>query len=184
MPVISLSPSFLPKPALSASSVADGSRPSASHRSRVFAGLTVLGHVEDVGGVERVALRVQPVTRVLDERDQILREESDVVEACVRGVALVQHRELAGVGRRIRLRDVEHAGPPAAAVVLGAGRVRVARLVEVELREVRVGTEDPVSGRLNGVPWAAFARAFAVNGALPLTAVSWIVIHFVLNTLP
>ncbi len=38
MPVISLSPSFLPKPPIAASIVADASRPSASQRTGWFAG--------------------------------------------------------------------------------------------------------------------------------------------------
>ena len=37
------------------------------------------------------------------------------------------------------------------------------------------GRNSPFSGRLNGVPFAALAAVFALNGALPSTAVSWIV---------
>ena len=44
----------------------------------------VLRDVEDVARVERVPLPVQPVARVLHERDQVLREERHVVEARAR----------------------------------------------------------------------------------------------------
>src|SRR5437899_5143427 len=43
----------------------------------------------------------------------------------------------------------------------------------------------PFSGRLNGVPPWALASALASKGVVvPLTAVSWIVIHSVLNARP
>src|SRR5580765_6274817 len=63
--------------------------------------------VEQPAGVERVALRVQRVARVLDERDLVLRDEGDVVEAGVRRVALVEERERAGVRRRGLLAQLE-----------------------------------------------------------------------------
>jgi len=56
--------------------------------------------------------------------------------------------------------------------------------VKKKSRKCEPGRNTPFSGRLNGVPCAAFASVFALNGAVPSTAVSWIVIHFVLNTLP
>src|SRR5581483_10785286 len=77
----------------------------------------------------------------LNERDLVLREEGHVVEAGVSLVALVEERQLARRRGRVRLRQLEDAGPAAAAVVLGAGRVRVARLVEEERPELRVGLE-------------------------------------------
>ena len=43
------------------------------------------------------------------------------------------------------------------------------------------GWKRPFSGRLNGVALAALARSIATNGALPSTAVSWIVTHFVVE---
>jgi hypothetical protein len=45
------------------------------------------------------------------------------------------------------------------------------------------GRKMPFSGRLNGVP-LPLARLLASNGAVPSVAVSWIVTHFVLKTLP
>ena len=46
------------------------------------------------------------------------------------------------------------------------------------------GSKRPFSGRLNGVAFAALARSIATKGAVPSTAVSWIVTHLVLNDLP
>ena len=46
------------------------------------------------------------------------------------------------------------------------------------------GWNSPFSGRLNGVAPAALARSIATNGALPSTAVSWIVTQRVSNDLP
>src|SRR5262249_56866235 len=46
------------------------------------------------------------------------------------------------------------------------------------------GRNTPFSGRFNGVPFAAFAAVFALKDVVPSTAVSWMVIHLVLNTLP
>ena len=46
------------------------------------------------------------------------------------------------------------------------------------------GRKTPFSGRLKGVPCAAFASTFALNGAVPSTAVSWMVTHFVSNVFP
>ena len=46
------------------------------------------------------------------------------------------------------------------------------------------GWNRPFSGRLNGVPSFECAAAFASKGAVPSTAVSWIVTHFVAKTLP
>src|SRR6476646_2990069 len=90
--------------------------------------------VEDEAGVERVALLVQRVAGVLDERDLVLGDERRVVETGVRDVALVEEAERAGVGRRILLRQLEYARP-AAVRVLRAGHVPVARLVEEEIIE-------------------------------------------------
>ena len=46
------------------------------------------------------------------------------------------------------------------------------------------GRKRPFSGRLNGVAFAALASSLARNGVVPLTAVSWIVTHLVVNVLP
>ena len=51
-------------------------------------------------------------------------------------------------------------------------------------RKLLPGRKTPFSGRLKGVPLFAFAAVFALNGALPWTAVSWIVTHRVSNDLP
>ena len=113
MPVISLSPSFLPKPALARVErrrrVAALGEP--AHRLVRRVGV-VGGDVEHEAGVERVPLPVQRVAGVLDERDQVLRQERDVVEAGVRRVALVEERQLAGVRRRVVLRQLEDAVQP------------------------------------------------------------------------
>src|SRR5206468_4094503 len=76
--------------------------------------------------------------------DQVLRQEGHVVEAGVRLVALEEDRELTGARGRAPLRELEDRVPAAAAVVLDAGRVRVAGLVEEELLELRAGPEKPV----------------------------------------
>ena len=76
MPVISLSPSFLPKPA---GRGVDRRRGVAAFRepaNRLVRRIGVVDpRVEHESGVERVPLSVQRVTRVLDERDEILRQE-------------------------------------------------------------------------------------------------------------
>ena len=53
----------------------------------------VLRDVEDPARVERVPLPVQRVARVLDERDQVVREERRVVESRPRPVAAVEDRQ-------------------------------------------------------------------------------------------
>jgi len=45
------------------------------------------------------------------------------------------------------------------------------------------GRNRPFSGHLNGVPSAAFASVFALNGAVE-PAVSWMVIHAVSSECP
>ena len=55
--------------------------------------------------------------------------------------------------------------------------------VKKNSRKCVPGRKTPFSGRLNGVP-LPFASLLASNGSLPFVAVSWIVTHFVLNTLP
>src|SRR4029077_12730576 len=106
-------------------------------------GRVVRVDVEQAAGGGRVALRVQRVARVLDERDLVLRDEGDVVEAGVRRVALVEERERAGVRRRGLLAQLEDRAPAADRVFHARG-VRVARLVEVELPELAVGPEGVV----------------------------------------
>jgi len=106
----------------------------------------------------------------------------------MRLIAPVEQAQLAGVGRRARLRQLEDRAPTAAIVFRGRSprvspRIGVAGLVEVELLEVRAGTELAVLGRLNGVASAILGALLASNGALPFF-VSWIVTHWVLNTLP
>jgi hypothetical protein len=67
----------------------------------LFAGPTeVLRDIEHVRRIQRVALGVQRVARVLDEPNVIAIEEGDVVEATVRLVAVVAQAQLAGVRRR------------------------------------------------------------------------------------
>jgi hypothetical protein len=44
-------------------------------------------------------------------------------------------------------------------------------------RKCEPGRITPFLGRLNGVPSCAFASVFALNGAVPSVAVSWIVIQ-------
>ena len=56
--------------------------------------------------------------------------------------------------------------------------------VNANARNFVPGRKTPFSGRLNGVPSAAFASALASNESVPSVSVSWIVIHFVLNVLP
>src|SRR5262249_17395563 len=68
--------------------------------------------------------------------------------AGVRLVALEEDRELTGARGRALLRELEDGVPAAAAVVLDAGRVRVAGLVEEELLELRAGPEEPVLRRI------------------------------------
>src|ERR1700751_3190905 len=76
----------------------------------------VLRDVEDPPGVERIALAVQPIACVLDERDQVPREEGDVVEARDRRrLRLVEEGKLPFVGRRVFLDELEDRRPFAAA---------------------------------------------------------------------
>ncbi len=133
MPVISLSPSFFPKPPLSVSSVADGSRPSASQRSGVFGRVRVIRiHVEKEARVERIPLPVECVAGILDERDLVLREEGRVVEASVGLVALVEKRQLAGRRGRIGLPELlERRGAVDRRVVRGE-IARLGRYVAVD----------------------------------------------------
>src|SRR5882724_6376231 len=109
------------------------------------------GDVEYVARVQALALGVQGVSRVFDRQQLISREELDVVEARNRPVALVEERERAMVRRRIALRELEDRRPAAGAArarhrvaVLGAGGVRIAGLVKIELAETGAGPEDAV----------------------------------------
>src|SRR3954464_1016700 len=106
---------------------------------------------------------VQRVTRVLAEREQILRQERDVVEGRVRLVSLVEDRQLPGVRRRVLLRQLEDRRPAAAAVVLRARRTGVARLVEVELLEMRAGPEQAVLRPLERRPGVGPRRGVGVE---------------------
>jgi hypothetical protein len=55
-------------------------------------------------------------------------------------------------------------------------RVRLVA-VEEDREPCEPGRKTPFSGRLKGAPFAAFARVFALKGAVPSTEVSWIVSH-------
>ncbi len=67
--------------------------------------------------------------------------------------------------------------PPAAAF---SGLVALVSPVSSKKNFVKSepGWKRPFSGRLNGVAFAALASSIATNGALPSTAVSWIVTHW------
>ena len=84
------------------------------------------------------------------------------------------------------LRELEDAGPAAAAVVLDGShsRVRVAGLVEEELGEVPVRPEHPVLGPFERRAVRRHGGRVRVEGALPSTAVSWIVTQRVSNDWP
>jgi hypothetical protein len=121
----------------------------------------VAADLEDPAGVERVALRVEGVAGVLDERDRGPREERDVVEAGVRFVARVEEAKRAGVGTRAALAQLEDRAPTARFRVLDAFGVGVTRLVEEELGEMAARLEDAVLRALERVAFAALASGSA-----------------------
>src|SRR5262249_52014459 len=169
----------------------------------------VLGDVEEVGGVERVPLRVQRVAGVFDERNQVLREEGDVVEASMGLVAVVEDRNRAHVARR-RLDQLEDrreaagdvrrrtcraarmggvgggrfglgAGPPPAHVRLSVSPVSS----KYSSLNLEPGRNARFSGRLNGVAPAVLASALASAPGNGVVAVVVLMsIHLVGNVLP
>src|SRR5689334_15612621 len=72
-------------------------------------------YVEEIRGIEGVALRMQGVTRVLDEDDLVIGPEGHVVEAAVCLITLIEQREEAVIRRGRGLAQLEH-GPEAAEI--------------------------------------------------------------------
>ena len=105
IPAISLSPSFW-KPVLPVKllepepRVAEGLGLSQETHWLVVAVRVVLGHVHQLPRVQRVALGVQRVAGVLDDSQVVGAGKGDIVKGGVYTVALVDQRQLAGVGRR------------------------------------------------------------------------------------
>ena len=77
---------------------------------------------------------------------------------------------------------------PPAPVTLSPFSVLVAFVSPVSSKKKSLkpdpGRKRPFSGRLKGVPFFAFARVLALNGSVPSTAVSWIVIQRVSSEWP
>ena len=128
----------------------------------------VLRDVEDPARVERVPLPVQPVARVLDERDQVVREERRVVESRPSPVTAVEDREARARCARPALTELEDRAPAALVLVLGARRVRVAGLVEVELSEAGAGTETSVLRALERGPVGCLGERVRVERRVPV----------------
>jgi hypothetical protein len=127
---------------------------------------------------------VEAFALVLHERDLVVREERDVVEPGVGRIRLVEDRDVAAVGRRIGLDDLEDgAQPPQQSFSVLAAFVSPVSSKKY-CWKWEPGRKRPFSGRLNGVARAAFAATLALNEAVPSAAGSWTVIQFVLKTLP
>ncbi len=101
--------------------------------------------VDDVAGVQRVALPVQGVAGVLDDEQRVRGGEGDVVEPGVLLVAPGGERDRAAGRARALLRDPEHAAVGARQGAAGRG---VTGLGDVELPEAGPGPEDAVLGAL------------------------------------
>src|SRR5438477_11698370 len=117
----------------------EGSRGVASLREQangLRASRVVHANVEQVRRVQRVSLRVQRVAGVLDEHNFVPCPKSSVVQAGVSHIA--QIKKLDGADVRIRRLYQFHDRSEAAKVTADFGSiVRVTRLIEVKLREVR-----------------------------------------------
>src|SRR5256712_3640950 len=146
-PVISLSPSFWNPVVLRQARVDGGRRiaPLGEDPNRLVCRIReVEAHVEQVRGVEGVALGVKSVARVLDHDEVVPGPEGEVVEARVRDVAEEEERQGAVVVGRPALRELEERAEAAEVAPRLGLRVRVTRLGEVELAEVGAGTEHAV----------------------------------------
>ena len=84
----------------------------------------ILSHIEQVAGIERVALGVQRVARILHENDGVLAPKSDIVEARIHLVTEVEQGQLSGIGRRAvlgvfcRVRNAHSRNPLATRVLV------------------------------------------------------------------
>jgi hypothetical protein len=167
--------------AVSASNVADGSRPSA--RNRIGVGCTSLTSSRYP---ESSALRLVCTGSLASSTTATWWRLTNVMLSMPPCAASPCHTDVqvTVVCRRIGLHEFLQ---PAVASVGRPGlgrRVRVARLREDEPLKPVAGANTPFSGRLNGVALAVFASALALNALVPSESVSWIVTQCVLNTSP
>src|SRR5258706_14811142 len=90
---------------------------------------------EDIPRIPRVPLAVEPVAGIFDERQRVLGNERRVIEPAVSLIGPVEHRQRAGAGAWVSLRELHDRAPAARRGVLRTGGIGVARLVEEEVAE-------------------------------------------------